>query len=66
MLLIKIMKDKQFDPARNNDQAPAEGMAAVKTHMPEEETIEKASTEQEEGEQRTEPKGGEERPSGAQ
>ena len=28
------MKEKQFDPARVNDQAPAPGMAAVDTHNP--------------------------------
>ncbi|ANE51737.1 hypothetical protein [Flavisolibacter tropicus] len=32
------MKEKQWDPARNNEQSPAPGMAAVNTHNPEEET----------------------------
>ena len=31
------MKDKQYDPARNNEQSPAKGMASVNTHNPEEE-----------------------------
>ena len=30
------MKEKQYDPARTNEQAPAKGMAAVDTHNPEE------------------------------
>ncbi|MFL5808705.1 MAG: hypothetical protein ACJ749_04240 [Flavisolibacter sp.] len=34
------MKDKQFDPAGNNEKAPAEGMAAVNTHNPGEEPLE--------------------------
>ena len=28
------MKEKQFDPAGNNEQAPAKGIAAVDTHNP--------------------------------
>jgi hypothetical protein len=32
------MKEKIWDPARNNEQSPAPGMAAVNTHNPEEET----------------------------
>jgi hypothetical protein len=32
------MKEKQWDPARHNEQSPAPGMAAVNTHNPEEET----------------------------
>ncbi len=31
------MKDKQYDPAGSNEQSPAEGMASVNTHSPEEE-----------------------------
>lgn len=31
------MKEKLYDPARFNEKAPAEGMAAVNTHSPEEE-----------------------------
>ena len=31
------MKDKQFDPARYNEQSPAPGLAAVNTHNHEEE-----------------------------
>ena len=27
-------KDKQYDPAGNNDKAPAAGMASVDTHNP--------------------------------
>ena len=34
------MKEKQFDPARNNEKAPAEGIAAVNTHNPGEEPVE--------------------------
>ena len=30
------MKDKIYEPARHNEAAPAPGMAAVNTHMPEE------------------------------
>lgn len=30
------MKEKQYDPARHNEESPAEGMAAVNTHNPEE------------------------------
>ena len=29
------MKEKQYDPARQNETAPAKGMAAVDTHNPE-------------------------------
>ncbi len=32
------MKEKQFDPAGQNEKAPAPGMAAVDTHNPEEVT----------------------------
>jgi hypothetical protein len=32
------MKEKQYDPARSNEKAPAEGMAAVDTHNPEDAT----------------------------
>lgn len=28
------MKEKQYDPAGNNDKSPAAGMAAVDTHNP--------------------------------
>lgn len=28
------MKDKQYDPAGQNEKAPAKGMAAVDTHNP--------------------------------
>lgn len=30
------MKEKQYDPARQNEKAPAAGMAAVDTHNPDE------------------------------
>jgi hypothetical protein len=33
------MKDKQFNPARNNEHSPAPGLAAVNTHQPEEEPV---------------------------
>lgn len=33
------MKEKQFDPARHNEQSPANGFAAVDTHNPEDEPI---------------------------
>jgi len=44
------MKDKQFDPARNNEKAPAEGIAAVNTHNPDEEPIEEFSEQKQEKE----------------
>lgn len=28
------MKEKQYDPARNNEESPAAGMASVNTHSP--------------------------------
>ena len=31
-------KDKQYDPARNNQQSPAPGFASVNTHSQESET----------------------------
>ncbi len=31
------MKDKQYDPARSNEQSPAEGFASANTHNPGEE-----------------------------
>ena len=34
------MKEKQWDPARHNEQSPEPGMAAVNTHNPEETPIE--------------------------
>jgi hypothetical protein len=40
------MKEKQFDPARTNEVAPAPGIAAVSTHNPQEENIDKAIEEQ--------------------
>ena len=33
------MKEKQYDPARHNEESPVEGMAAVNTHNPEEKEI---------------------------
>jgi hypothetical protein len=42
------MKDKQFDPAKNNEKAPAPGMAAVNTHNPGEEPIEQPSNQKQE------------------
>ena len=36
------MKDKQFDPAKSNEEAPAPGIAAVSTHNPHEESIDNA------------------------
>ena len=46
------MKDKQYDPARSNEKAPAPGMAAVDTHHPEENLIEESiSEQQQEGKQ---------------
>ncbi len=35
---MKDLKEKQWDPARHNEQSPAPGMAAVNTHNPDEET----------------------------
>ena len=40
------MKEKLFDPARHNEQSPAEGMAATNTHNPEEAPIEETIAEQ--------------------
>lgn len=34
------MKDKQFEPAKNNESAPEKGIAAVNTHNPGEEPAE--------------------------
>jgi hypothetical protein len=34
-------KDKQYDPARNNEQSPAPGFASVNTHSQESEEMEK-------------------------
>jgi hypothetical protein len=42
------MKEKLFDPARHNEQSPAEGMAAVNTHNAEERPIEETIAEQKE------------------
>ena len=40
------MKDKQYDPARNNEKAPEKGMAAVNTfNEGEEKTISNNETE---------------------
>lgn len=30
------MKEKQYDPSRYNEESPAEGLASVNTHNPEE------------------------------
>ena len=30
------MKEKQYDPSRHNEESPAEGLASVNTHNPEE------------------------------
>ena len=35
------MKEKQFEPARGNTSSPAPGLAAVNTHNPDEEPVEK-------------------------
>ena len=42
------MKDRLYDPARHNEKSPAEGMAAVNTHAPEEEPMEELMAEQKE------------------
>jgi hypothetical protein len=39
------MGDKIYEPARHNEKAPAEGMAAVNTHMPEETPLKELSEE---------------------
>ncbi len=36
---IKKMKEKQYKPSGNNEEAPAKGMAAVNTHSEEEEKL---------------------------
>jgi len=49
--LKKTMKEKIYEPARHNEESPAEGMAAVNTFTPEETSIkvpEKAIKESEE------------------
>lgn len=33
------MKEKQFEPGKNNLSSPAPGLAAVNTHNPDEETV---------------------------
>jgi hypothetical protein len=33
------MKEKQFDPARQNTDSPAPGLASVNTHNPDEEQV---------------------------
>jgi len=51
LLFKKIMKEKIYEPARHNEESPAEGMAAVNTFTPEETSIkvpEKAIEEAEE------------------
>jgi hypothetical protein len=40
ILVLKNMKEKQFEPAKNNDSAPEKGIAAVNTHNPGEEPVE--------------------------
>ena len=34
------MKEKQFEPAKNNESAPEKGIASVNTHNPGEEPVE--------------------------
>ena len=53
------MQDKQYDPARHNEQSPAEGMAAVNTHNPTEQEYDKTgnqvTTDEKKGLQKEEP-----------
>ncbi|RYD86594.1 MAG: hypothetical protein EOP50_22175 [Sphingobacteriales bacterium] len=42
------MPDKQFDPARHNEQSPAPGFASVNTHNPGEEDKQPPQTSQQE------------------
>jgi hypothetical protein len=49
------MKEKLFDPARHNEQSPAEGMAATNTHNPEETPIEETIAKQKKEEDVTHP-----------
>lgn len=46
------MNDKQYDPARHNEEAPQKGMAAVNTHNPEEEVSGQEETMEDEKEKR--------------
>ena len=48
------MKDRIFEPARHNEEAPAEGMGAVNTFNPEEAPLENLVKERE-GKQEREP-----------
>ena len=41
-----IMKEKIYEPARHNETSPADGMAAVNTHTPEETPLEEAVKEE--------------------
>lgn len=41
LLTEKAMEEKQYDPARHNEVAPAKGMASVNTHNPEEKKVQK-------------------------
>ena len=40
------MKEKIYEPARHNETSPAEGMAAVNTHTPEEQLLSNTSEDQ--------------------
>lgn len=43
------MKEKIYEPARHNETSPAEGMAAVNTHMPEETPLQDTKHEEQVG-----------------
>ena len=43
-------KEKQFDPARQNETSPAPGMASVNTHNPAEQQTDERLVEQQEPE----------------
>jgi hypothetical protein len=51
------MKQKIFEPARHNEEAPAKGMAAVNTFNPEEAPLEEMEAEQEEKNRQVQEKG---------
>ena len=47
------MKHKIYEPARHNEESPAEGMAAVNTFNPEETPLEELKEEQERNEDKS-------------
>ncbi len=60
--MIKIMKEKIYEPARHNETSPSKGMAAVNTHMPEETPLEETKHEEAHDQRDKKEKREEERP----